>query len=216
MTDIKKTLDKLTSEDRVAIRDKAAEATNKALEALGLPTMSEKRKKATVGGGGYTPGQTFVLTGEVQIVPIESTTNWFYGALTETGEKITLKALIPQNPLGYIADNTAVFLQETAPQDNHAEEISPTYDEMAVGKTAKNPKAVYEETIKALNHGTKSDVELFGLIKGGLWSCKGLKLTYCGKVMRQIKAKRDFDFGTEHVMAGSRRISDISVWLVKA
>lgn len=216
MTDIKKTLDKLTSEDRVAIRDKAVEATNKALEALGLPEMSEKRKKATVGGGGYTPGQTFVLTGEVQIVPIEGTANWFYGALTTTGEKISLKALIPQNPVGYKSDNAETFLQEVEPNEEHPTEVSPTYDEMATSKTAKTPKYVFDETLKTLTHGTKSDVELFGLIKTGIWSCKDLHLTYCGKVMRQIKAKKDFDFGDAHVKAGSRRVSDISVWLVKA
>lgn len=216
MTDIKKTLDQLTSEDRIAIRDTAVEATNKALNALGLPEMAEKRIKATVGGGGYTPGQTFVLTGEVQIVPIEGTNNWFYGALTTTGEKITLKALIPQNPVGYKSDNSEILLQELEPNDEHPEEISPTYNDMATGKTAKTPKAIYDETLKTLTHGTKSDVELFGLIKTAIWSCKGLHLTYCGKVMRQIKAKRDFDFGNDHVKAGSRRVSDISVWLVKA
>lgn len=209
MADIKKPLNELTFDIRKATRDKAEENINKALEAMGLQPITEKRIKATVSGGGYTPGQTFVLTGEVQIVPIEGTTNWFLGAVTETGEKITLKALIPQNPAGYTSDNTAVFIQETKPNEEKPEELHPTFD------APKAPSEIYKESLETLVHGTKSDVELYGLIKANIWPCKGLRLTYYGKVMRQSKARKDFTFGTTEVKAGSKRVSYISVWLVQ-
>ena len=214
----KKTLKTMTSEDRIALRDKTAEELNKKLVDMGKPKFEENRVKRLVGGGTQV-GDTFTLTGEVCIAEIAGSNNVFLAVLTETGEKLSIKSLIPQSVAGY-TDLHAV--NELAPladgekeadhkADENYQEIEATFDEEIAGKTASE---IVKSNKDLLNHGTRSDIELYGLISENIWSCKGLKLTYCGKVVRQTKASKDYEFGESTVKKGARRAMTVSVWKV--
>ena len=215
----KKTLKTMTSEDRVALRNKTAEELNEKLAHDGLNTFSEKRVKANVGGG-IQVGDTFTLTGDVCIAEIAGSKNVYLAVLTETGEKISIKSLIPQSVAGYTdknAVNELAPLAEGEKEDEHKadenyQEIAATFDESVAGGAA---SAIVSANKNVLNHGTRNDIELFGLIKEQLWSCKGLKLTYCGKVVRQTKATKDYEFGENTVKKGARRAMTVSVWKIE-
>lgn len=215
----KKTLKTMTSEDRVALRNKTAEELNKKLAADGKTTFTEKRIKANVGGG-VQVGDTFTLTGDVCVAEIADSKNVYLAVLTETGEKISIKALIPQSVAGY---NDKLAVDELTPLENGEDEaehkadenyreVEATFDEGVAGGAA---SAIVSANKNVLNHGTRNDIELFGLIKEQLWNCKGLKLTYCGKVVRQTKATKDYEFGESTVKKGSRRAMTVSVWRVE-
>ena len=214
----KKTLKTMTSEDRVALRDKTAEELNEKLVAMGKPKFEENRVKRLVGGGTQV-GDTFTLTGEVCIAEIAGSNNVFLAVLTNTGEKLSIKSLIPQSVAGY-KDKSAV--NELAPladgeneadhkADENYQEIEATFDEGVAGRAADE---IVKSNKELLDHGTRSDIELYGLISEKLWSCKGLKLTYCGKVVRQTKASKDYEFGESTVKKGARRAMSVSVWKV--
>lgn len=215
----KKTLKTMTSEDRVALRDKTAEELNKKLAADGKKTFTEKRIKANVGGG-IQVGDTFTLTGDVCVAEIADSKNVYLAVLTNTGEKISIKALIPQSVAGY-NDKTAV--DELSPLENGEDEadhkadenyreVEATFDEGVAGGAASE---IVKSNKELLEHGTRSDIELYGLISEKIWQCKGLKLTYCGKVVRQTKATKDYEFGENTVKKGARRAMTISVWKVE-
>lgn len=215
----KKTLKTMTSEDRIALRNKTAEELNEKLAADGKTTFTEKRIKANVGGG-IQVGDTFTLTGDVCVAEIADSKNVYLAVLTDTGEKISIKSLISQSVAGY-SDTLAV--DELTPlaegekeadhkADENYREVEATFDEGVAGKTA---SAIVSANKNVLNHGTRNDIELFGLIKEQLWSCKGFKLTYCGKVVRQTKATKDYEFGENTVKKGARRAMTVSVWKVE-
>ena len=214
----KKTLKTMTSDDRVALRDKTANELNEKLVAMGKPKFEENRIKRLVGGGTQV-GDTFTLTGEVCIAEIAGNDSVFLAVLTETGEKISIKALISQSVAGY-TDKTAV--NELAPladdeneadhkADENYQEVVATFDEEVAGGAASE---VVRSNKDLLNHGTRSDIELYGLISENIWNCKGLKLTYCGKVVRQTKATKDYSFGEHDVKKGARRAMTVSVWKI--
>lgn len=214
----KKTLKTMTSEDRAALLDKTAKELNEELAAMGKQTFTEARIKRAVGGGTQV-GDTFTLTGEVCIAEIANSKNVYLAVLTDTGEKISIKALIPQSVAGY---NDKLAVDELAPladdedeaehkADENYREVEATFDEGVAGGAA---SAIVKSNKDVLNHGTRNDIELFGLIKEQLWNCKGFKLTYCGKVVRQTKATKDYEFGENTVKKGARRAMTVSVWKV--
>lgn len=215
----KKTLKTMTSEDRVALRNKTAEELNEKLAAIGKKTFDEKRIKANVGGG-VQVGDTFTLTGEVCVAEIADSNNVYLAVLTDTGEKISIKALISQSVAGY---NDKLAVDELSPladgeneadhkADENYREVEATFDEGVAGKTASE---IVKSNKELLEHGTRSDIELYGLISEKIWSCKGFKLTYCGKVVRQTKATKNYPFGEHDVQKGARRAMTISVWKVE-
>lgn len=215
----KKTLKTMTSEDRIALRNKTAEELNEKLAADGKTTFTEKRIKANVGGG-IQVGDTFTLTGDVCVAEIADSKNVYLAVLTDTGEKISIKSLISQSVAGY---NDKLAVDELTPladgeneadhkADENYREVEATFDEGVAGKTASE---IVKSNKELLDHGTRSDIELYGLITEKLWSCKGLKLTYCGKVIRQTKATKDYEFGENTVKKGARRAMTVSVWKVE-
>ena len=214
----KKTLKTMTSDDRVALRDKTANELNEKLVAMGKPKFEENRIKRLVGGGTQV-GDTFTLTGEVCIAEIAGNDSVFLAVLTETGEKISIKALISQSVAGYTDKNAVNELAPLADDENEADhkadenyqEVVATFDEEVAGGAASE---VVRSNKDLLNHGTRSDIELYGLISENIWNCKGLKLTYCGKVVRQTKATKDYSFGEHDVKKGARRAMTVSVWKI--
>ena len=214
----KKTLKTMTSEDRTALRDKTAKELNEKLAAMGKQTFDDKRVKRVVGGG-VQVGDTFTLTGEVCIAEIADSNNVFLAVLTETGEKLSIKSLIPQSVAGY-TDKSAIDEltpladdedEATHKADENYKEVEATFDEGVAGGAA---SAFVKSNKNVLDHGTRSDIELYGLISEKIWNCKGLKLTYCGKVVRQTKATKTYPFGEHDVQKGARRAMTISVWKV--
>ena len=214
----KKTLKTMTSEDRVALRDKTAKELNEKLVAMGKPKFEENRVKRLVGGGTQV-GDTFTLTGEVVIGEIAGSNNVFLAVLTETGEKLSIKSLIPQSVAGYTDKNAVNELAPLADSEKEADhkadenyqEVEATFDEGVAGGVA---SAIVKSNKDVLDHGTRSDIELYGLISEKIWNCKGLKLTYCGKVVRQTKATKTYPFGEHDVQKGARRAMTVSVWKV--
>ena len=218
----KKTLETMTSEDRIALRDKTAKELNEKLAAMGKKEFTEKRIKSNVGGG-IQVGDTFTLTGGVCIAEIADSNNIFLAVLTDTGEKLSIKSLIPQSVAGYETKGTFIDELEPLPKnatneekaaheaDENFHEYKPTFDESVAGKAASE---IVKSNKELLDHGTRSDIELYGLISEKLWSCKGLKLTYCGKVYRKTNATKDYPFGELNVKKGARRAMSVSVWKV--
>ena len=215
----KKTLKTMTSEDRIALRNKTAEELNTKLAADGKTTFTEKRIKANVGGG-IQVGDTFTLTGDVCVAEIADSKNVYLAVLADTGEKISIKSLISQSVAGYndkLAIDELTPLAENEKEEDHKadenyREVEATFDESVAGGAA---SAIVSANKNVLNHGTRNDIELFGLIKEQLWNCKGLKLTYCGKVVRQTKATKDYEFGENTVKKGARRAMTVSVWKIE-
>ena len=215
----KKTLKTMTSEDRIALRNKTAEELNEKLAADGKTTFTEKRIKANVGGG-IQVGDTFTLTGEVAIGEIADSKNVYLAVMTETGEKLSIKSLIPQSVAGYTDKSGVNELTPLADGENETDhkadenyqEIEATFDEGVAGKAASE---IVKSNKELLDHGTRSDIELYGLISEKLWSCKDFKLTYCGKVVRQTKATKDYPFSEHDVKKGARRAMTVSVWKVE-
>lgn len=214
----KKTLETMTSEDRVSLRNKTAKELNEKIAAMGKKTFDEKRIKRAVGGG-IQVGDTFTLTGDVCISEITDTNNVFLAVLTDTGEKLSIKSLIPQSVAGY---NDKLAVDELTPladdedeaehkADENYKEVEATFDKKVAGGTASE---IVSSNKDVLNHGTRNDIELYGLIKEHLWNCKGFKLTYCGKVVRQTKATKTYPFGKHDVQKGARRAMTVSVWKV--
>ena len=214
----KKTLKTMTSEDRIALRDRTAEELNEKIIGMGNQKFTEKRIKRAVGGG-IQVGDTFTLTGDVCIAEIEGNNNVFLAVLTDTGEKLSIKSLIPQSVAGYTDKNAVDELTPLADDEDEAEhkadenyrEVEATFDKKVAGATASE---LVSANKNVLNHGTRNDIELYGLIKEQLWTCKGFKLTYCGKVVRQTKATKDYEFGESTVKKAARRATVISVWKV--
>lgn len=214
----KKTLKTMTSEDRAALLDKTAKELNKKLAADGKNTFTEDRIKRVVGGG-IQVGDTFTLTGEVCVAEIANSKNVYLAVLTDTGEKLSIKSLIPQSIAGYKDLHAVDELTPLADGENEADhkadenyrEIDATFDEEVAGGAA---SAIVKSNKELLDHGTRSDIELYGLISEKLWGCKGFKLTYCGKVLRQTKATKDYEFGENTVKKGARRAMTVSVWKI--
>lgn len=219
MSTTKKDLSVMKSEDRIALRDKTANKLNAYIEnTLHKKGFSEKRIKANVGGG-IQVGDTFTLTGEVCVAEIADSQNVFLAVLTDTGEKLSIKSLISQSVAGY-TDKSAI--DELAPlEDNedeaehkaneHYREIEATFDKKVAGGTAFDVVSANKDV---LDHGTRNDIELYGLISEKIWVCKGFKLTYCGKVVRQTKATKTYPFGDVEVQKGARRAMTVSVWKI--
>lgn len=215
----KKELSAMKPEERIALRDKTASKLNDYIKnTLHKKGFSEKRIKANVGGG-IQVGDTFTLTGEVCVAEIADSQNVFLAIITETGEKLSIKSLIPQSVAGY-TDKSAI--DELAPlgdnedeathkADEHYREIEATFDKKVAGGAASEVVSANKDV---LDHGTRNDIELYGLIAEKLWNCKGFKLTYCGKVVRQIKATKTYSFGEVDVQKGARRAMTVSVWKI--
>lgn len=219
MSTTKKELNEMKSEDRIALRDKTAKKLNDYIEnTLRKKAFTEKRIKANVGGG-IQVGDTFTLTGDVCVAEIAESQNVFLAVLTETGEKLSIKSLISQSVAGY-TDKIAVDElappadgedEETHKADENYREIEATFDKKVAGGTASEIVNANKDVLK---HGTRNDIELYGLISEKIWICKGLKLTYCGKVVRQTKATKTYSFGEHEVQKGARRAMTVSVWKV--
>ena len=170
----KKTLKTMTSEDRIALRNKTAAELNEKLAADGKTTFTEKRIKANVGGG-IQVGDTFTLTGDVCVAEIADSKNVYLAVMTDTGEKISIKSLIPQSVAGY---NDTLAVDELTPladdedeathkADENYKEVEATFDEGVAGKAASE---IVKSNKELLDHGTRSDIELYGLISEKLWS----------------------------------------------
>lgn len=215
----KKELSAMKPEERIALRDKTASKLNDYIKnTLHKTAFSEKRIKANVGGG-IQVGDTFTLTGEVCVAEIAESQNVFLAVLTETGEKLSIKSLIPQSVAGY---NDKIAIDELAPledgedeathkADEHYREIEATFDKKVAGGAASDVVSANKDV---LDHGTRNDIELYGLITEKLWNCKGFKLTYCGKVVHQTKATKNYSFGEVDVQKGARRAMSVSVWKI--
>ena len=223
MSNTKKELSEMTFEKRVELRNNTAKELNEQLRKLGKNEFTQKRIEAKVGGGTQV-GDKFTLTGEVTIGEIQGSKNVFLAVKATTGETIPLKALILQSVSGY--DTKGVFIDELEPMPKNADdktkeahkadenyhEYRPTFDSDVAGG---EPASVVSSNKDVLNHGTRSDIELYGLIKQKLWDCKGLQLTYCGKVYRTTTASKNYDFGELEVKKGARRAMAVSVWKIE-
>lgn len=219
MSTTKKELNEMKAEDRIALRDKTAKKLNDYIEnTLHKKAFTEKRIKSNVGGG-IQVGDTFTLTGDVCVAEIAESQNVFLAVLTETGEKLSIKSLISQSVAGYtdkiVVDELAPLAdgedEETHKADENYREIEATFDKKVAGGTASEIVNANKDVLK---HGTRNDIELYGLISEKIWICKGLKLTYCGKVVRQTKATKTYSFGEHDVQKGARRAMTVSVWKV--
>lgn len=205
----KKELSEWTSEERTNLLNETAKELNEKLAAMGKQTFSDDRIKRVVGGGTQV-GDTFTLTGEVAIGEIQNSNNVYLALVTDTGEKISIKALIPQSVAGYTTDNSKEFYDEFEPNSEDVKISNPTYE------SKKDAKDVVTANKKVCDHGTRSDIELYGLISTGVFDVKGFKLTYLGKVYRQTTASKDYEFGDKTVKKGSRRAMSVSMWEIKA
>ena len=220
MSTTKKELKDYEFKDHVDLRNRTVEALNEDLRAMHKKEFTGKRVEAKVGGGTQV-GDEFTLTGEVTIGEIQGSTNVFLAVKATTGETIPIKALIAQSVSGYKA--VGKFYDELTPlkngededahkQDENYREYEPTFDKSIVGD--KEAAEVVKANRLILNHGTRSDIELYGMIKEGLWVCKDFKLLYCGKVYRQTTASHDYEFGENTVKKGARRAMSVSVWKI--
>ena len=223
MSNTKKELSEMTFAKRVELRNNTAKELNEQLRKLGKNEFTQKRIEAKVGGGTQV-GDKFTLTGAVTIGEIQGSKNVFLAVKTTTGETIPLKALILQSVSGY--DTKGIFIDELEPMPKNADdktkeahkadenyhEYRPTFDSDVAGG---EPASVVSSNKEILNHGTRSDIELYGLIKQKLWECKDLQLTYCGKVYRSTTASKTYDFGELEVKKGARRAMSVSVWKVE-
>lgn len=223
-TTTKVTLENITSENRIKMLDDVFNKLNAELTARGKKAFTEKQKNAQQGGNGFEVGQSFTLTGNVGIRDIADSNNTFLAAETTTGDWLSLKYLIPVNVLGYSSKGEFIEEYEPTPvrsdydtdteyneavKEHETNIITATFDKRKAGK---EPAEVMEANKLVCNHRTRNVIELYGFITNGLWSCKGLTLTFLGKVCKQTKAKKEYEFGEYTVKKGAQRVNAVNVW----
>lgn len=159
----------------------------------------------TVGNNGYTVGQSFTLTGEIEYktTEINGTKSVYWVLLAEGGSELSLMSLMGVSSLkGYCVDNAKEFPVEF-------------YN----AKTKEKDSRTVTATVAAdfdfedvWQPPTRNLLDLAGMIADGDLNLKGKTVTYLGTVVKDFSAKKDFEQNGEKVKEGYNRVIETRLW----
>lgn len=161
-----------------------------------------------VGNNGYSVGQSFKLTGEIEYKTIEinETKSVYWVLLAEGGVELSLMSLMGVSSLkGYCTDNKKEFPVEfynTKTKDKDTRTVTATVD----------TKFDFDDVWQP---PTRNLLELAGMIAEGDLNLKGKTVTYLGTVVKDFTAKKDSEQNGEKVKEGYKRVIETRLWSIK-
>lgn len=180
----------------------------KFLEDYKSATNKEYDQNRVVGNNGYTPGQTFVLTGEIayKTTEINGTKAVYWYLAAEGGVELSLMALMGVSSLkGYITN-----ADEEIPVDY--------YDKKSKSKETRTVRATVTADFDfedVWQPASRNLLTLAGMIADGDLKLKGKTVTYLGTVVKPIIAKKESEQNGETVKEGYRRAIETRLWSVE-
>lgn len=180
----------------------------KFLEDYKSATNKDYDQTRVVGNNGYTPGQTFVLTGEIayKTTEINGTKAVYWYLTAEGGVELSLMALMGVSSLkGYITN-----AEEEIPVDY--------YDKKSKNKETRTIRATVTADFDfedVWQPASRNLLTLAGMIADGDLKLKGKTVTYLGTVVKPIIAKKESEQNGETVKEGYRRAIETRLWSVE-
>lgn len=161
-----------------------------------------------VGNNGYTVGQSFTLTGEIEYKTkeINGTKSVYWVLPAEGGIELSLMALMGVSSLkGYYTDNKEEFPVEfynPKTKDKDSRIVTATV----------NSDFDFDDVWQP---PTRNLLDLAGMILEGDLNLKGKTVTYLGTVVKPFTANKDSEQNGEKVKAGYKRVIETRLWEVK-
>lgn len=161
-----------------------------------------------VGNNGYTVGQSFTLTGEIEYKTneINGTKSVYWVLPTEEGTELSLMALMGVSSLkGYCTDNKKEFPVEfynPKTKDKDSRIVTATV----------NSDFDFDDVWQP---PTRNLLDLAGMILEGDLNLKGKTVTYLGTVVKPITAKKDSEQNGEKVKEGYKRVIETRLWEIE-
>lgn len=161
-----------------------------------------------VGNNGYSVGQSFTLTGEIEYKTneINGTKSVYWVLLAEGGVELSLMSLMGVSSLkGYCVDNTQKFPVEF-------------YNAKTKEKDSRTVTATVESDFDfddVWQPPTRNLLELAGMVADGDLNLKGKTVTYLGTVVKDFTAKKDSEQNGEKVKEGYKRVIETRLWSMK-
>lgn len=161
-----------------------------------------------VGNNGYTVGQSFTLTGEIEYKTkeINGTKSVYWVLPAEGGVELSLMALMGVSSLkGYCTDNNEEFSVEfynPKTKDKDFRIVTATV----------NSDFNFEDVWQP---PTRNLLDLAGMILEGDLNLKGKTVTYLGTVVKPFTAKKDSEQNGEKVKAGYKRAIETRLWAIE-
>jgi hypothetical protein len=158
-----------------------------------------------VGNNGYSVGQSFKLTGEIEYKTneINGTKSVYWVLLAEGGVELSLMSLMGVSSLkGYCVDNTKEFPVEF-------------YNAKTKDKDTRTVTATVESNFDfedVWQPPTRNLLDLAGMIADGDLNLKGKTVTYLGTVVKDFTAKKDSEQNGEKVKEGYKRVIETRLW----
>lgn len=158
-----------------------------------------------VGNNGYTPGQSFTLTGEIEYktTEINGSKSVYWILKAEGGVELSLMSLMGVSSLkGYITN-----VDEEIPVDY--------YDKKSKDKETRTVRATVTADLDfddVWQPNSRNLLELAAMIAEGEVKLAGKTITYLGTVVKPIIAKKDSEQNGEVVKVGYRRAIETRLW----
>lgn len=158
-----------------------------------------------VGNNGYSVGQSFKLTGEIEYktTEINETKSVYWVLLAEGGVELSLMSLMGVSSLkGYCTDSTKEFPVEF-------------YNAKTKDKDTRTVTATVESDFDfedVWQPPTRNLLDLAGMIADGDLNLKGKTVTYLGTVVKDFTAKKDSEQNGEKVKEGYKRVIETRLW----
>lgn len=158
----------------------------------------------TAGNNGYSVGQSFTLTGEIDYKrnTINGAKSVYWYLVTEEGAELSLMSLMGvSSPKGYCVDNTKEFSVEFLNSNKK--------------KDSRNVSATVESDFDfsdVWQPPTRNILDLAGMIAEGDLNLKGKTITYLGTIVKEFTAKKDSVQNGETVKEGYKRVIETRLW----
>lgn len=158
-----------------------------------------------VGNNGYSVGQSFKLTGEIEYKTneINGTKSVYWVLLAEGGIELSLMSLMGVSSLkGYSVDKAKEFLVEfynTKTKNKETRTVTATVE----------PEFKFEDVWQP---PTRNLLDLAGMIADGDLNLKDKTVTYLGTAVKEFTAKKDSEQNGEKVKEGYKRVIETRLW----
>lgn len=161
-----------------------------------------------VGNNGYTVGQTFTLTGEIEYKTneINGIKSVYWVLPAEKNAELSLMSLMGVSSLkGYCTDSTKEFPVEF-------------YNASTKSKDSRTVTATVDADFDfndVWQPPTRNLLDLVGMILEGDLNLKGKKVTYLGTAVKDFTAKKDSEQNGEKVKKDYKRVIETRLWSLK-
>lgn len=159
----------------------------------------------TAGNNGYSVGQSFTLTGEIDYKrnTINGAKSVYWYLVTKEGVELSLMSIMGvSSPKGYCTDSTKEFPVEF-------------YNSKTKKKESRDVSATVESDFDfsdVWQPPTRNVLDLAGMIAEGDLNLKGKTITYLGTIVKKFTAKKDSVQNGETVKEGYQRLIETRLW----